>query len=259
MELKRYFFIVMRYWLVVLILTGIGLLAAGQYLLSNKPTFQAVTRVNLTQLPSPGDIYSGLYAVQAAEYATDEFTSIVGGTLFLTQVSNRLGEGGLNLSPDELKGMLEVEKKHRILNITVHSANAENAAKVAQIVGSTLESSASDFVKPRQVVAKVVDVAPASSSGGRNLLLAVVRVLAGFIAGVFLAFMLSYLDTTLKTKEDVQEALGLPVLSSVPSFKVPPVQAIVGGPSAPKGGDPISARLASLQEQASTEQISSRK
>lgn len=258
MELKRYFFIILRYWILVAILTGIGVVAAFQYYTSNRPTYQAVVKVNLTQLPSQNDIYSGLYAVQAAEYATDEFTGIVNGSFFLTQISNRLGEGGLNLSADELKGMLEIEKKHRVLDVSVRSTNPDNALKVAQLIGNTLEANASDYVKPRQVIAKIVDISSqASKNGGRNVLLAIVRVLVGFLAGVFLAFMINYLDTSIKNKEDSEEATGLPVLASVPAYKASTTQA--GGIRTGRTNDPIGARLASLQEKGDAEQVGTRK
>jgi capsular polysaccharide biosynthesis protein len=244
MELKRYFSILMRYWLVIAILTGVGALAMLQYFSGNRPGWTAKTTVGVTQLPSQGDNYSGLYAVQAAEYASDEFQNVVVGSKFLTLVANRLNEGGLSVTADDLKGMLEVERKHRAVIVTVNSSSADMALKTAQILGSTLEASAAEFTKPRQVVANVLDVSSsATPSGGRTLLLGVVRLLAGLLAGVFLAFMLAYLDTSLKRKADVEE-LGLPVLVEIPAHKIgqmPPPPTI-------RPSDPIGARLASLQE-----------
>jgi capsular polysaccharide biosynthesis protein len=34
--------------------------------------------------------------------------------------------------------------------------------------------------------------------------------------GVFIAFLIEFLDTTIKTPEDVEKHLGLPVIGSIP-------------------------------------------
>ncbi len=41
----------------------------------------------------------------------------------------------------------------------------------------------------------------------------------GLFVGIGLAFLLEYLDTTLKTKEEVEHVLGLPVLGQIPRFE----------------------------------------
>ncbi len=231
MELRRYWQILMRYWLLILALTLVGLLAAYQYYTSNRPTYQAVAVVSIVNVPSPNDQYSGLYSSQNSEFVADELTSIVTGNFFMTAISTQLKEGQVNLSPDELKGMVAVERKHRELTITASSNDQNNALQVARTVARNLESSASDYVKPRQVVATVIDnPSGAALSGGRTVILAAVRVLAGLMAGVALAFLLAYLDTSIRTKAEAQEILDLPVLAVVPRNQTGQVQAALDGP-----------------------------
>jgi capsular polysaccharide biosynthesis protein len=43
------------------------------------------------------------------------------------------------------------------------------------------------------------------------------RTLLGFLAGVFLAFVVDFLDSTLRSPRLVQQALGLPILGEIPS------------------------------------------
>ena len=43
------------------------------------------------------------------------------------------------------------------------------------------------------------------------------RTLLGLMAGLFLAFVVDYLDSTLRTRHDAERALGLPVLGEIPS------------------------------------------
>lgn len=217
MELRRYWQMIWRYWWVVGILTLIGLAAALQYYVGNKPAFQAVATVNVTQQPASNDIYSGIYANQASDYANDELVKIIGGNVFLSAVSTQLKEGSINFTPDELKGMVQVEPKNRTLTITVNNADQNAALKIAQTVANTLQNSASEYLAPRQVNVKVIDFPNQSNlNGGRNVLLAAVRVIAGLLAGIALAFMMAYLDTALRTKSEAEELLSIPVLGLIP-------------------------------------------
>jgi capsular exopolysaccharide synthesis family protein len=63
--------------------------------------------------------------------------------------------------------------------------------------------------------------APISPNVRRNIIMSVV---AGLVVGLALAFFIEYLDTSIKTVEDVENYLGLPVLGIVPQHVRPLVQ-----------------------------------
>jgi capsular polysaccharide biosynthesis protein len=247
MELRRYWQIIWRYWPVVAVLTLVGVIAALQYYVSNKPTFQAVATVNVTQDPSPNDSYSGIYANQASDYVNDELVKIITGNIFMKDVSSQLKEGSINFSPDELKGMVQVEPKNRTLTITASNNDQNAALKIAQTVANTLQNSAATYTAPRQVQVRIIDFPNQSNlNGGRNVLLAVVRILAGFLAGIALAFLLAYLDNKVRSKDEVEELLGLPVMGAIPVASK--LEAITATQAVPQPEDPIvSARLNSVQ------------
>jgi capsular polysaccharide biosynthesis protein len=257
MELKHYWQIITRYWVLVVILTLVGVVAAGQYYVSNKPTFQAVAVVDIVQIPSPNDTFSGYYANTSSEYAADEFTKILAGNTFMAEVSKQLQEGNIDLSPNELKGMVTTESKYRTLTITVGHKDQATALAVAKAVTNVLENRASDFVKPRQVNANVLNMPDqAVQSGGRTLLLAGVRVLAGLIAGIGLAFLLAYLDQSIKSGSEVEETLGLPVLGVIPA---PKRFGNKRPPATPPDDDHLAkARLLALQSDQERERASTR-
>lgn len=251
MELRRYWQILWQYWLVVGILTLVGVVAALLYYTSNPPTYQATATVNVTQQPAPGDLYSNIYANQASDYSTDELVKIIPGNVFMSAVSTQLKEGNINFTPDELKGMISLEPKNRTITITVNNGDQNAALKIAQTVANTLQNSVAEYLKPRQVLVKVIDF-PSQSNlrGGRTVLLAVIRVLAGLLAGVGLAFLLAYLDNSIRNKNELEELLGVPVMGLIPvagkleaSHAVQTVQ--------PREDTIINARLNSMQRPAS--------
>jgi capsular exopolysaccharide synthesis family protein len=57
---------------------------------------------------------------------------------------------------------------------------------------------------------------PATPNKKRNILLGIVL---GLFGGIGLAFFLEYLDTTIKTPEDVEEKFNIPVIATVDLFK----------------------------------------
>jgi len=59
----------------------------------------------------------------------------------------------------------------------------------------------------------VVPVAPVKPKKKLNLLLSIIF---GLMTGVGIAFLWEYVDRSLRTEEDVQRYLGVPVLSVVP-------------------------------------------
>jgi capsular polysaccharide biosynthesis protein len=58
-----------------------------------------------------------------------------------------------------------------------------------------------------------------------------VAFMLALMLGVGISFLLDYLDDTIKTEEDIETLLGVPVLTSIPRFKES--DAIVRGSKAP--------------------------
>ncbi len=244
MELRRYWQIVRRYWLIIAVLTLVGLLAAYQYYTSNRPTYQAVTEISIFQQPSPDDNYSGIYANQSSEFAADDFTRIIAGNRFMMAVSSQLKEGDINLTPEDLKGMVTTERKHREVTVTTNHSNPNTALQVSRAIAGTMENNAAEFVKPRPVTATIINApGQANLTGGRTVLLAVIRVLAGLLAGVGLALLLAYLDNTLHTKADTQETLNLPVLGQIPPATGQPASRTSQTVALESGSQAITARM----------------
>lgn len=221
MELRRYWQIIMRYWWLVALLTLVGVAAAYQYYSSNRPTYTNQITVNITRDPTPGETYSGYYANISSEYAADDFTQVVKGNVFLTDVSQLLKSRQLNLSPDELQGLIDIERKHREIYITVHNNDKGTSLAINKAIADTLTTNAGKYMAysdgSQPIRANVINVpTDAPLSGGRTLILAAIRPIVGLIAGLVLAFLLAYLDNSIRTAAEVKEVLGLPVLATIP-------------------------------------------
>lgn len=128
---------------------------------------------------------------------------------------------GLTLTSTELRAMVDVSLRGdtEIIAISVEHPSPHFAAQLANAVAAAFTSHTLRVMEVENVT--VVDTAeqPDAPVSPRKLLTIVVAGFAGGMAGVGMAFVLSYLDNTFKRPEDIQDYLGLPVLGAIPSFK----------------------------------------
>jgi len=104
----------------------------------------------------------------------------------------------------------------RLVEISVTGKNAEESAKVANSIATNLSDAILDVMRVENI--SVVDPAtaplsPSAPNKTRNV------AIAGFLAfalTVMVILLIEMLDTTIKTDEDVQEILKLPVLAKIP-------------------------------------------
>ena len=103
------------------------------------------------------------------------------------------------------------------LNYTILQRNMETSQNLYDTLVAKMKESGvaagNGASSIRLVASATVPSTPVKPNKKMNLLLSI---LFGLFGGVVCAFVLEYFDQSLKTKEDVQNVLGLPVLSVVP-------------------------------------------
>lgn len=124
----------------------------------------------------------------------------------------------LNLSYRNLMEKINVKlvKDTEIIKLEVTDTNPELAAIIANETAIVFMQNVKDIMLVENV--QIIDKAqvpdkPVSPRPKLNIAIAGVL---GLMAGVFLAFLLEYLDNTIKTPEDVKRYLGLPVIGTIP-------------------------------------------
>ncbi len=80
------------------------------------------------------------------------------------------------------------------------------------------EARISEVMEPTDVQIIDVAIAPDKPIKPKKLLNVVIAAILGLFTGTGLAFALEYLNKTVRTSEDVQQYLDLPVLGSIPAF-----------------------------------------
>jgi capsular polysaccharide biosynthesis protein len=228
MELRDYARVILRYWWLIAALVVV--VGAGSWIFRAPPApvYQASVRFTIGVNAPPPDKVTGydpiLTAYQASEYIRDDFVEIIQSDAFADDVNAALGKmnaGGITVRKGNIGAA--VEKQRRLMSMSVTWNDPEQAAKVAEAAVKNLsENNAKYFAQLGASGATVVVIdKPVVVKVGASLreqLDIPIRALIALLAGIALAFILDYLDQSVRDARDA-ESLGLRVVGEIPAAK----------------------------------------
>lgn len=232
MELRRYWHIVWkRVWIVALLLLltlAVSLIGRGP---APAPVYQARLRVTIGLTPEERGpttyTYDRYYTWLTSEYIVDSFSEVVKSEAFAADVSRHLAQGDtpLQIPAGAIQGSTVSEQVHRILTITITWPDPEQLRAIADAAVRALEEENAKYFTQLGTEGATVNVidSPAIAPVGpglRERLDLPIRLLLALIAGVALAFLLDYLDASVRGREDL-ESIGLPLLGQIPRRRRP--------------------------------------
>jgi capsular polysaccharide biosynthesis protein len=133
-----------------------------------------------------------------------------------------IGDASLQISVDKLRSMVDVTLRGdtEIIVITVESTDPAYAARLANAVANSFISNTLRIMQLENITVVDFAIAPDTPIRPRKVLIMMAAGFAGGMLGLTSAFVLAYLDNTFKSAEDVQDQLGLPVLGTIPVFRL---------------------------------------
>lgn len=226
MELRSYWRIIVRRWwlpagLVLLVL--VFTLAMQRPWQAKPTTYGASMRFNVGIRPEriPGVYtYDRYYTMLTSEYLVDDLGEIVRSQVFAQEVSKRLAEKGIVVPAGAIGASTQPGKLHRILTVNVGWPKQEEIGAIAEAIVATLTESSADFFgqfSADEADIRLIDPPAVSAVGrpAREQLDLPLRLLLALTAGVGLAFLLYYLDDSVRERGDLEQ-MGLEVLGEVP-------------------------------------------
>lgn len=128
-------------------------------------------------------------------------------------------ELNLNLSVNQLANMISVSNTQgsQVVNVTVTHTNPNRAEEIANTTVEVFQ----ERIPVLMNVDNVNILAPANvgsnpSPVSPNMTLNIaIAIVLGLMVGVGLAFLLEYLDNTIKTEQDIEKYLDLPVMGTI--------------------------------------------
>lgn len=225
MELRAFFAIFWRRWLLVLIPPlVVGLFSAATFQPPSAPGFNVGVNFLVAQTPSPSAELADqerYYNWLSSEYIVNGLTDWAVSGSFKTAVSTQLAQQGIDIPPgsfsvsaDNVRSKLQLFVQHgdaetlaQIMDAAITVLREQNAVALPQLGGET-------------AVLTLLDepiVTPLPRSLG-SLLDIPLRLVIGLAAGLGLALLVEYLDPTIRSREEA-EAMGFAILGEIPRRK----------------------------------------
>ena len=127
-----------------------------------------------------------------------------------------------DLGLDDLNGYdisVSSETTSRVITLSVEGADPQEAADIANAMAANVSEVAREVMNVQSV--NVVDeaAAPEHPSGPSRTMYVAVAFLAGLFVAVAIVVLLDMLNTRVRSAEDVEELLGIPVIGRIPAMK----------------------------------------
>lgn len=216
LDLREIFAIIRkRIWLIVIV-TFITTCGSGiiSFFLIN-PTYEAKTTIIIGKAPGGQDQEVQYNDVLMYEKLTKTYAEIAKSRLVAEKAVSKLGQ---DIKAEELMKKITVtpQTNTQIMEVKAKDKNPENAMKMANALSEVFIDEAMRIYPTGEV--QIMDRAvlpefPVSPNKKLNIAI-------GFVIGVMVSlgiiFIIEYMDNTIKTEEDIEKYLGLPVIGIIP-------------------------------------------
>ncbi|MGG0413145.1 YveK family protein [Peribacillus simplex] len=214
-SIKDIFKTLKKRWKLIMLLTLIAALISGSisyFLLT--PVYQSSTQILVNQKQSENQLDST--QIQSNIDMINTYSVIIKSPAILEKVIDELE---LDQSVDQLSQKITInsQENSQVFSLTVQDSNPAKAVELANTVSSIFQKEIKDIMKVDNVsiLAKAEvkeNPTPVKPNPLFNIAIAVV---VGLMAGIGLAFLLEYLDNTIKDEDDIERLLDLPLLGSI--------------------------------------------
>lgn len=179
------------------------------------PIYQASTQILVNQQKSEQNQFN-TQDIQANLQLINTYNVIITSPAILSKVIEQLD---LNTTPAALKGKITVNsaQNSQVVNVSVEDPEPYMAVDIANTTAEVFQEEIQKLMNVDNVnilSPAVLSDKPTPIKPDPYLNMAIAAVI-GLMIGVGIAFLLEYLDTTVKTEQDVEEFLDLPILGLV--------------------------------------------
>jgi capsular polysaccharide biosynthesis protein len=179
------------------------------------PVYQSSTQLLVNQSKSeqpvinPGEIQTNLQLIKT-------YNVIIKSPTILDKV---IADLDLDMNTAQLNSKITVnsEGESQVINLAVQDTDPKTAAEIANKTAAVFQNEIPKIMNVDNVsiLAKAEVGEKQSPVKPKPLLNIAIALVVGLMVGVGIAFLLEYLDNTVKTEQDVEKLLGVPVLGSI--------------------------------------------
>lgn len=216
LDLSKFMKSIKKNWKLLLILPIIFMLIAllmTMFLM--KPKYESNTQVLVNQKEKKSELMA--QEVQSNIQLVNTYSEIVKSPRILDEVAKK----NKKYSASEIKSMLTAttQAESQILNVNVESGSKKDAEKVANDIAKVFSDEMPDIMN----VDNVTILSKANGTASKVSPNLIINLAIGLILGLILALIIIILkeifDKRIRTEEDIERELNIPVLGSIQKLK----------------------------------------
>ena len=219
-DLREYFSIIKkRFWIIALI-TVVAMVVSGVisfFMLSPVYESKSTLIVNTEKSEETQMITGDQFSVSQKLAVT--YGEIIKSRAVLESVISNLK---LDSEYEDLVEKITVSpvKDTQIISISVQDTNPKKARDIANEIPKVFEKEVKRITKANDI--QVIDKAilPENPIKPNKMMNVAIAAVLGMMIGLFVVFLLEYLDNKIKTPQDVEKHLDLPILGVIPNEKI---------------------------------------
>lgn len=192
---------------------AIAMAAASIFVMRNSYTAQTDMYVLASSQSDAGSALSS--DLSASQMLTNDVARLLQSDRVMGDAARDLGLESL----DDYSITVSSETTTRVITLSVTGPDPRGAANVANALADNVSQVAQEVMSVESV--NVIDEAPVPTapSGPNRTLYVMVAFMAGLFLAVAIVVVLDMLDTRVRSAEQVEELLGLPVIGRIPEIK----------------------------------------
>lgn len=209
-----------RLWLLILIpaaaTAGMVYYSSTHYL----PEYEAKTTLYVTNNSTSRQGSTMQTSIEITKLLVNDYRELIQSKLITSAIIQQLGLKGI--TPEELSQRVSIAAKEgtRVVVISAVSTNPDIARDIADKTAGLFAEKAVELMQVDDV--SIIDkastpTAPLEGTSNRNILLAFVM---GAAAAVAIVLFIEYMDDTVRTRDDLEKHLEIPVLGVIPVHRI---------------------------------------
>jgi len=221
MNLQEFLHFMKKRMFLILSLTIITTLVAGIVsFIVITPSYQASTQILVNQEKSETPLLN-VGEIQTNLQLINTYNVIIKSPAILDIVRDELALE--SLSTETLNEKIEVSAvgDSQVVTITAEDPDQFIARDISNTTAIVFQREISKIMNVDNVniLSKAVAKNDQSPIKPNKMLYMIIGLLGGLMLGVGLAFILEYIDNTIKTEQELENLLGLPVIGAIPSME----------------------------------------
>ncbi|WP_173915599.1 YveK family protein [Halobacillus sp. Marseille-Q1614] len=205
-----------RLWMILAVTAGAAIISAIITFFVLTPTYEASSEFIVNQEESMEENPYDVNNIRTNIELISTYNVIIKSPAILNEVIENMD---LQMTAEQLSQKIQVSsaEESQVVNVTVTDESPAMAVGIANGTVETFEQEIPDLMNVDNVsiLSPAVESSNPSPVSPKPLLNIAIAIVVGLMVGVGLAFLLEYLDNTIKTEQDVEKTLGLPLMGVI--------------------------------------------